>query len=498
MSQVPIDDICLLQNGRAFKTSEWTQEGTPIIRIQNLNDEAKPFNYCDFAVDQKFHVNDGDLLFSWSGTPGTSFGAFFWNRGRGYLNQHIFRVDPKITVSKAYLRLAINSKLDEIISQAHGGVGLKHITKGALKKVKLYLPSVHDQIRIAHLLIKVEGLIAQRKQNLQQLDGLLKSVFVEMFGDPVRNPQKHKISVLGSFIVHLTSGGRGWAKYYSATGKRFIRSLDVQMNAIGSDDIVYVTPPASKESDRTRVEPGDVLLTITGSKIGRVCFVPLGFEEAYISQHVAIIRTQRLNPAYLSYYLSMPNCGQRIINKQQYGQAKPGLNLTQIKNFKILEPDIDLQDHFETIVEKVEGLKSHYQQSLTELENLYGAFSQKAFKGELDLSKVPIHHEVEIHDIVQVQDVVSPTLVVEEGQEMEFTLERFQKIISQELLAKFTFEDLRNAIGDNDFDFNKIKEFMGECLDGAKPFLTQGFESQKNRDPDVKEVMKRITFQVNR
>ncbi|UBF30780.1 hypothetical protein K9N68_39700 (plasmid) [Kovacikia minuta CCNUW1] len=89
----------------------------------------------------------------------------------------------------------------------------------------------------------------------------------------------------------------------------------------------------------------------------------------------------------------MPNCGQRIIEKQQYGQAKPGLNLTQIGNFEILDPDINFQHHFAAIVEKVEGIKSRYQESLADLETLYGALSQKAFKGELDLSRVPLSSE---------------------------------------------------------------------------------------------------------
>ena len=162
------------------------------------------------------------------------------------------------------------------------------------------------------------------------------------------------------------------------------------MNTIGADHVVYVTPPNNKETERTRVLPGDVLLTITGSKIGRVCSVPKNFEEAYISQHVAIIRTKGINPVYLSFYLSMPACGQRIIAKQQYGQAKPGLNLTQIQNFQILDADLTIQNHFAHIVEKIESLKSRYQQSLTDLENLYGALSQQAFKGELNLSRVPL------------------------------------------------------------------------------------------------------------
>lgn len=141
MNMVPFGDTCKLQNGRAFKPSEWSDEGTPIVRIQNLNDETKPFNYCDFEVEQRFHINSGDLLFSWSGTPGTSFGAFFWNRKKAFLNQHIFRVDvDTANVDKNYLHYAINAKLNVIISQAHGGVGLKHITKGKLEAVEIPLP----------------------------------------------------------------------------------------------------------------------------------------------------------------------------------------------------------------------------------------------------------------------------------------------------------------------------------------------------------------------
>ena len=129
MNLVPFGSVCSLQNGRAFKPEEWSASGTPIVRIQNLNDESKPFNYCDFEVEKRFHVDSGDLLFSWSGTPGTSFGAFFWNRGKGFLNQHIFRVDiDERHIDKNYLRYAINSKLDLIIDQAHGGVGLKPVS----------------------------------------------------------------------------------------------------------------------------------------------------------------------------------------------------------------------------------------------------------------------------------------------------------------------------------------------------------------------------------
>ena len=88
-----IDEICDLINGRAFKPTEWAGQGIPIIRIQNLNNPNAEYNYCNFDIENKYLVNDGQLLFAWSGTPGTSFGAHIWQNGLGVLNQHIFKVN---------------------------------------------------------------------------------------------------------------------------------------------------------------------------------------------------------------------------------------------------------------------------------------------------------------------------------------------------------------------------------------------------------------------
>jgi len=82
-SRVRLGDICEAVNGRAFKTSEWTESGLPIIRIQNLRDKDAPFNYFGGEVEDRHIISDGDLMFAWSGTPGTSFGAFLWQGPRG-------------------------------------------------------------------------------------------------------------------------------------------------------------------------------------------------------------------------------------------------------------------------------------------------------------------------------------------------------------------------------------------------------------------------------
>ena len=147
-----------LINGRAFKPTDWTPEGMPIVRIQNLNNPTAAFNRFDGDVKNQFLIDTGDFLISWSGTPGTSFGAHIWDRGPAVLNQHIFKA---ILIGNAFaphfLKLAINSRLLEMIEQAHGGVGLQHITKPKLGAVVLTLPPLAEQHRIV---AKVDELMA--------------------------------------------------------------------------------------------------------------------------------------------------------------------------------------------------------------------------------------------------------------------------------------------------------------------------------------------------
>ena len=133
-----------LINGRAFKPSDWTQSGLPIVRIQNLNNPAAKFNRYDGDVRSRFLIDNGDFLISWSG----SFGAYIWAGGQAILNQHIFKAvliadvfEPK------FLKLAINSRTTDLIEQAHG-VSLQHITKPKLQAISLALPPLAEQRRV--------------------------------------------------------------------------------------------------------------------------------------------------------------------------------------------------------------------------------------------------------------------------------------------------------------------------------------------------------------
>jgi type I restriction enzyme S subunit len=179
-----IGDLCRLVNGRAFKPSEWAAAGLPIIRIQNLNDSRKPYNHFSGGYDPKHLVDRGDVLLSWSGTPGTSFGCFIWGGERGVLNQHIFKVlvDVSLCTPEFFVH-AVNNALDEMIDKAHGGVGLRHITKGTLEQIDLPMAPLAEQARIVaairECLSRVEEIAVLQREWLAEAQAVFASCLKE-------------------------------------------------------------------------------------------------------------------------------------------------------------------------------------------------------------------------------------------------------------------------------------------------------------------------------
>jgi type I restriction enzyme S subunit len=125
--------------------------------------------------------------------------------------------------------------------------------------------------------------------------------------------------------------------------------------------------------------------TITGSRIGRVAPVPERLKGAFISQHVAILRLKPgLLPVFLSMFMSLDGGGQREIARVQYGQTKPGLNLNQIREFRVLVPPLVLQQQFARLVERYERLRSVQRESLRQAEHLFQSLLHEAFSSNLD------------------------------------------------------------------------------------------------------------------
>lgn len=180
-----IGSICNLINGRAFKPKEWMESGIPIIRIQNLNGSDE-YNYYDGEIDEKYMIKNGDLLFSWSGSRGTSFGPHIWCKIDGVLNQHIFRVDLKEGLDKRFIYYSLKNITMKIEQEAHGSAGLVHITKGALEKINISLPIIEEQEKIANILSSVDNQIEEFEIKKEKLKEVKKGLMQQLLTGKIR------------------------------------------------------------------------------------------------------------------------------------------------------------------------------------------------------------------------------------------------------------------------------------------------------------------------
>ena len=169
---IPLKRLADFINGDAFKPTEWAESGTPIIRIQNLNG-GEEFNYYEGEVEPRYLVHDGDLLFGWSGNRGTSFGPFLWRRKEVCaLNQHIFRVVPT-TLPKQSLYWTLKAVTAHVEDQAHGIIGMVHITKGDLGSINVPIPPEEEHRRLSMFLdretAKIDALIEEQRRLIELL-----------------------------------------------------------------------------------------------------------------------------------------------------------------------------------------------------------------------------------------------------------------------------------------------------------------------------------------
>lgn len=395
---VRIGDICELVNGRAFKPSEWTETGRPIVRIQNLNRATAPFNYFDGPIEDRFSVNDGDLLFAWSGTPGTSFGAHLWDGGPAVLNQHIFRVDfDRDLIDPVFFKHAINETLDELIDQAHGGVGLRHITKGTFQQTKISLPPTNEQRRIAAAITayqdrariaqtSIQGALAASEE---YKDAVLRRAFEENPGQDGRRPVYIP-------LIELVDEGptNGWSPKTGpdATGPLALRLTATTSGYLRLDEAavkrIYERP---SDDSRYWLKPGDLLVQRANAleHLGAAAIFD-GPEQTYI--YPDLMMRLRVADAdrrrYLWRYLNSA-AARRYVREHATGTAgnMPKISGSTLRGLPIpIPPGRDFRrvaDFIDREFTAIDALRTTADEAIEALGQLQKAILAKAFRGEL-------------------------------------------------------------------------------------------------------------------
>ena len=384
MPMLSLKEVANFINGKAFKPTDWSEQGIPIIRIQNLNGLDKPFNYWAGPLEKEVNVKRNDLLLAWSGTPGTSFGAHIWRGGAAVLNQHIFRVDLKENlVTKEWAKFVINAQLNTLIGMAHGGVGLQHVTKGMVEGLEIPVPPLPEQRRIAAILDQADALRAKRREALAQLDSLTQSIFIEMFGDPVTNPLKIKVVQLSEITTRITDGVHQKPNY-TEDGVPFISVKNITSGVLKFESCKFISLEDHKKfTKRCRAEYLDILYTKVGATYGRPALVNTHDEfSLYVS--VCLIKPER---TLVDSYFLCSALGTAAIKNQADSRIKgigvPDLHLDQIQKLLIPLPTLDEQRKFSERVAAVQSQKDLHHASLSELDNLFASLQHRAFRGEL-------------------------------------------------------------------------------------------------------------------
>ncbi|MBN2384606.1 restriction endonuclease subunit S [bacterium] len=376
-----LDDIALLDRRSILPSN--TAISTPYIGLEHLDSEGNIT--CTETVESadlksnKFLFSGRHILF---GKLRPYLRKIVRPDFEGICSTDIIPILPGDDVSRDYLFYFLRTpEMVSLATNRSSGANLPRLSPKQLASFKIPLPPLEEQKRIAGILDAADGLRTKRRESLALLDTLPQATFLDMFGDPVTNPMGWDTVEVGDEIHFLTSGSRGWAKYYSDNGDIFIRIQNLKNGRLDLSDIAFVQAPESAESKRTKVEPGDVLLSITAD-LGRTAVVPDNIRKAHINQHIAILRFSQLNPVFVSYQLATKG-GQAQFTRLNREGVKAGLNFNDVKRIKLTKPPFDLQCRFSASVKSVERLKQSYGNHLTELNSLFESLQHRAFTGEL-------------------------------------------------------------------------------------------------------------------
>ena len=345
-----LGDLATYINGYAFKPADWGETGLPIIRIQDLTGNSYQLNRYDGEYPERIEVNDGDVLISWS----ASLGVYVWQRGKALLNQHIFKVVfDKLPVNKDYFVFAVEHKLAEMESKTHGAT-MKHIVKKDFDGTTIPYPPIEKQAEIADHLRRITSLIDRQTEQLLLLDQLVKSRFIELFGDPIKNTQHRPTTA----FVNVVTMQRGF-------------DLPVQDREQSGNIPVYGSNGVLDHHNQAKVCNGGVITGRSGT-IGKVFYT----KGAYWPLNTTLfsVDTHENNISYLAHLLRMFN-----LARFTEGTGVPTLNRNKFHSAPIIDVPIDEQNQFAAFVEQTDKSKLAVQKGLQELEILKKSLMQQYF-----------------------------------------------------------------------------------------------------------------------
>jgi type I restriction enzyme S subunit len=388
-----LGDVCS-QPQYGFTTSSASSGNLKLVRTTDITSgeicwESVPFCSENPSDEEKYLLEDGDIVISRAGSVGVSY--LLKNPPRSVFASYLIRFKPLL--NRQYFKFFLESPYYwHEIEGNKLGIAVPNVNASKLKEILIPIPPEKEQSRIV---AKIEELFSELDKGIEnlktaqaQLKVYRQALLKNAFEGKLTTRADWREMMLGDLLGFLTSGSRGWAPYYATSGDLFVRAQNIKHDYLELDDIAFVSLPDKAEGLRTLIQQGDLLITITGANVTKAALVKHELGTAYVSQHVALCRpTVEILPEFLYWFIVAEAAGRKQLTDMAYGAGKPGLNLENIRSVKVSVPSLSEQKEIISLIEEklseTDQLDESITTSLRQSEALRQSILKKAFSGQL-------------------------------------------------------------------------------------------------------------------
>ena len=371
--------------------SEPSKGFIPVLRANNVSDEGlvlKDFVFIPHeGVQSRQLLRKGDILVVASSGSLDVVGraAMVQEDMDAGFGAFCKVVRPNSNVDSRYLAHFFRTpEYRRTISSLAGGANINNLRGEHIDDLLLPLPSVAEQKRLAAILDHADGIRRKRQQALRLADDFLRSVFLDMFGDPVTNPKGWKTSTLGDLVIEGDTINYGVIQPGSdyPGGVPLVRAGDINAADPDVTKLKQIDPEIDRNYDRSRLHGGEVLIGCVGA-VGATCIAPSSWAGINIARAVARIRLQReMEPEFILALLRTEAL-QRYFAEEIRVVAQPTLNIKQIKETPIMVPPATLRKEFASVASRIIKAKERQEGSARSSEDLFQSLQHRAFTGQL-------------------------------------------------------------------------------------------------------------------
>jgi type I restriction enzyme S subunit len=394
-SKVALEDACEFVTDGTHYTPKDVGAGVPFLTVKDVSDRAIDLAGCSFISEADYLAAKaakcaprlGDVLFSKDGTVGKVH-VVATDRPFAVLSS-LAILRPRLdTTDAGYLGHALRAPaaLDQALEKKTGSA-IRRIVLSDLRQVRVPLPPLPEQRRVAAILDQADALRTKRRHALAQLDSLTQSIFIEMFGDPAANPRGWPQLGVGDTAAKFSDGPFGSnlkSSDYTEAGVRVIRLQNIGVGELVDKDKAFVSEEHFNKLRKHECLPGDVLVGTLGNPNPRACIQPSTLARALNKADCVQLRPDPkiANAEYLCALLNQPAV-ESMAQEFMLGQTRVRISMGRLRGLQVPVPPLALQQAFATRIQAVQALKATHRAALAEQDALFASLQHRAFAGQL-------------------------------------------------------------------------------------------------------------------